>query len=401
MKIAWVSSWAPRPCGIATYSADLVDALRKKKADVHVICHTDGGSSGEKNVYPVLDTESAGWDEKLYTTVNKIKPDIVHIQHEYGLYRTGNDHASGLFRPFFRWKTDNKFPVVVTYHSVYTKLNKMMSFYMDLMQKIVDAGIVHEEYQWAYLPVNTGRVMDNIYIIPHGAQIVRTYSKETLKKAHGIEGNKVIGMIGWFNQTKGFHRVLEMWDKLSEKLGPESILVLAGDARTLDPRQKEYKKKLLGLVEQCKNKERIKVVIGSFSPKEYDDLLATFDIMVMPYIFASQSGNLANSFAVGVPVIASAMEGLKAEIDISGAGITVPPDDDEELMSAILTIMADDEMRTRYSKKARNYVKEHINWPNIAKKHLTLYKNLIIKKRADKQDHRSVAMLEPERKEKI
>jgi glycosyltransferase involved in cell wall biosynthesis len=395
MKIAWISSWAPRPCGIATYSADLIDALRRKRANIHIICHTDGGSSGEKNVYPVLDTSSAGWDEKLYTTVNKIKPDIVHIQHEYGLYKTNNDYASGLFRPLFRWKVESAFPVVVTYHSVYTELNKMMSFYMDLMQKIVDAGIVHAEYQWAHLPVNTGRVMDNIYIIPHGAQIVPAFSKEKVKKAQGLEGKKVVGMIGWFNQTKGFHRVLGMWDKLSEKLGSDSVLVLAGDARTLDPRQQEYKKKLLGLAEQSKYKDRIKVVIGNFSPKEYDDLLATFDVMVMPYIFASQSGNLANSFAFGVPVVASAIEGLKAEIEASGAGIAVPTDNDDELQRAIQSIMADEQMREYYSKKARAYVKEHINWPNIAKNHLTLYKNLIIKKRPGEKDLRSIALLEP------
>jgi 1,2-diacylglycerol 3-alpha-glucosyltransferase len=394
MKIAWISSWPPRPCGIAAYSADLVDALRKKRASVHIICHTDGGSASEKNIYPVLDTESAGWDEQVYTTVKKIKPDVAHIQHEYGLYRTGNDYAAGLFRLLFRWKVENKFPVVMTYHSVYTKLNRIMSMYMDIMQKIVDAGIVHEEYQWAYLPVNTGRVMDNIYIIPHGAQIVSSFSKEKAKKAHGLEGKKVIGMIGWFNQTKGFHRVLDMWDKLSDKLGSATVLVLAGDARTLDPRQQEYKKKLLDLAEQCRYKDRIKVVLGSFSPQEYDELLATFDVMVMPYTFASQSGNLANSFAFGVPVVASAMEGLKAEIEASGAGIAVSPDDDDELMRAIIDIMTDDVMRKIYIDRARKYVKKRIGWPIIADKHLTLYRNFIKKKKIGAKDLRSIAWLE-------
>jgi hypothetical protein len=52
-------------------------------------------------------------------------------------------------------------------------------------------------------------------------------------------------------------------------------------------------------------------------------------------------------------------------------------------------------MRERYSKKARTYVKKHINWPNIAIKHLTLYKNLIIKKRSGEKDLRAIAILEP------
>ena len=102
MKIAWLSSWPPRPCGIATYSEELITALRKTQNDIHVICHPDGGRPGEKNVYPVMNTEVPGWDEVVYDKVQKINPDIVHIQHEFGLYQTSADHASGLFRFLFR-----------------------------------------------------------------------------------------------------------------------------------------------------------------------------------------------------------------------------------------------------------------------------------------------------------
>lgn len=46
MKIAWISSWLPRLYSIATYSADLVEALRKKRVDNHIVYHTEGGSHG-------------------------------------------------------------------------------------------------------------------------------------------------------------------------------------------------------------------------------------------------------------------------------------------------------------------------------------------------------------------
>jgi len=119
--------------------------------------------------------------------------------------------------------------------------------------------------------------------------------------------------------------------------------------------------------------------------------MSTFDVMVMPYTFASQSGNLANSFAFGVPVVASAMEGLKAEIEASGAGIAVPPNDDDALMRAILDMMTDDILRRKYADRARRYVKKRISWPIIAEKHLTLYRNLIKKKKAGAKGHRSIA----------
>ncbi|KPJ85176.1 MAG: hypothetical protein AMS17_14790 [Spirochaetes bacterium DG_61] len=261
------------------------------------------------------------------------------------------DHASGLFRPLFRWKVEGNFAVVVTYHSVYTVLNPMIRCYMDLMQKIVDAGIVHSEYQWAYLPVNVGRIFDNVYIIPHGAKSDVAISKEEAKESQSLAGKKIVGMIGWFTPTKAS-------------------------------------------IEKCKSKDRIKLIIGSFSPFEYDRILGCFDVMVMPYTFASQSGNLAHSFALGVPVIVSNLEGLKAEVEASGAGVTVPPGDDEELKRAILTMMGDDTLRNKYAQKALTYVKNRIGWPITAEKHLRLYRKVIKEKKKEEKDIRFESMLE-------
>ena len=61
MKIAWLSSWPPRPCGIATYSDELIRALRNANHTVDVICHPDGGRPGEKHVYPVMKTTVLTW----------------------------------------------------------------------------------------------------------------------------------------------------------------------------------------------------------------------------------------------------------------------------------------------------------------------------------------------------
>lgn len=381
MKIAWLSSWPPRHCGIATYSTELVQNLRKKRNQVHIICHPDGGAPGEKYVYPVIDTTKPGWDEAAYQTVQTIAPDVVHIQHEYGLYQTAEDHAAGLFRLLFRWQVAGKFPVVVTYHSVYTRLNAMMALYMDVMQRLLDAGIVHETYQWVYLPSNIGRTLDNIYVIPHGANVDAKATRKESKHKLGLTEKKVVGLLGWFTETKGFHRVLERWDRISEILGPETVLVLAGEARMGDSAQLEYKKKLLDLVDKSRFKDRIRIVLGSFTPDEYEKVLASFDVMIMPYSFASQSGNLAHSFSLGVPVVVSALEGLKAEIEESGAGISVAPNDGEELERAIVSILKDDDLRERLSHRAREYVKHKISWSITVDKHLRLYRKLIAEKK--------------------
>jgi glycosyltransferase involved in cell wall biosynthesis len=397
MKVAWLSSWPPRHCGIATYSKELVEALQHEGCEVHIICHTDGGAPGEKHVYPVIDTNRHGWDQAVYETVKNIKPDVVHIQHEFGLYNTAGDNASGLFRPLFRLKIDGKIPVVVTYHSVYTELNNMISSYMDVMQQLADAGIVHAVYQWAYLHTNVGRIVDNVYVIPHGASVREPGPKAKMKEALGLKGKKVLGLLGWFAPTKGFHHVLAMWDELSRQLGPGTVLLLAGDARLGDPNQVDYKNKLLDLVERSKARNNIKVVLGSFTPVEYEKILSAFDAMVMPYTFASQSGNLAHSFSLGVPVVVAGLEGLKAEVEASRAGIAVPPGDETELKRAIMNIMGDDDLRHEYRKRALEYVRTTIGWDITAQKHIQVYKKVIQEKHTLSRNLRDRALLEPEK----
>jgi len=394
MKICWISSWPPRSCGIATYSFELVEALRNEGSDIHVVCHKDGGYPGEENVYPVIDLKRVRWDQDLYSVVKKIGPDILHIQHEYGLYSVADDYSAGLFRPLFRWRFQDEFPIVITYHSVYAKLDKTKAMFMDLVQRLVDAGIVHEYYQWVNLPVNIGRIVDNVYVIPHGARADISISKQDAKKFLGLEGKKIIGMLGWFTPTKGYDRVIKMWDSISSKLGPDTYLVLAGEVRRNDPSHKKYREKLLQLVEKCKAKDKIKVVLRSISAKEYERILAAFDIMVLPYTFISQSGNLAHSFAFGVPVVASSLEGLKAEVEASGAGVLVPYGEDDELERAILTLAKDDTLREKCSRKALDYVRNKISWSIVAKKHMRLYRKLLEGKKTKIKDLRSEIMLE-------
>lgn len=382
MRIVFVTSWAPRHCGIATYTAELARALREHGHEVHIVTFSDGGKKGEKFIHPILKVNKRNrqlidpcWDEKLYNAINKIKPDVVHLQHEYGLYRSDDDFSSGLFRPFFRWKVEAAFPVVATFHSVYTALDRMESCYMDVALKLIDAGVVHEEYQKIYLPENIGRVAPNVYVIPHGAKDIKPY--KNAKEELGLMGKKVVGLIGWWEPNKGFERVVKIWPQIKKQLGKRAVLVIAGDARPGSKSGQMYKPKLVQAIKRSSASSSIKLIVGAFSPQEYDKVLSAFDLMVLPYSRASQSGNLAHAFALGIPCIATAMEGLKAEIENSKGGVTVPPDDDVELMHAIAHVMKHEELRKRYAENAAKHVTKEIKWSIVARKHTALYEKLI------------------------
>jgi len=77
--------------------------------------------------------------------------------------------------------------------------------------------------------------------------------------------------------------------------------------------------------------------------------------------------------AVGTPVVASNVGGLRSYLEDSGAGLGVPRESDQALVRAIVRLMRDDALRSRLSVKARRYARR-VALPNIARRHVTFYK---------------------------
>ncbi|MGP8012527.1 MAG: glycosyltransferase [Halobacteriota archaeon] len=376
MNIVMVTSWSPRHCGIATYSSELVGALRKNGHHVDIICHTDEDYGGhrEEDVYPVIDTNDPGWDEKVHATLEQIKPDVVHIQHEYGLYLTHGDYGGRILPLLFRLKLE-KIPSVMTYHSIYTSLDRPEAIFTDVSLRLLDSAIVHAEVQKLFLPYNLDWIPHNVHVISHGAKEV--VPDPLAKERFGLAGKKVALCIGWFEPNKRFEDVIEIWPEVIREAGTAAILLIAGDARPGSITGIKYKEQLLRKIEESPAKGNIKTILGAFDPDTYDSIISASDFVVLPYKHASQSGNLAHSFALNKPAIVSSLEGLKAEIEASGAGIAVPVDDLDELRKAITILLTSDLMLETYSEHAKGYVANHIVWENVARKHTLVYENAI------------------------
>lgn len=374
-----VTTWPPRYCGIATYSDELTAALRAVGADVEIICHMDGGRPGEDKVHPVIDMTRADWYYPLYEAVESICPDVVHIQHEYGIFSTmladqmfyyGPDHSFTIADPLFRFNIEEK-PVVVTYHSVFSKLKRNERIYLDVTTRLAAANILHEDYQAAELPVNLGRETSNVFVIQHGAPKYQRIPEGKVK--YGLEGKQIVGVMGWWEPNKGMPRVISWWPQIKDRLGKDAVLIVAGDARPGSPGGLEAKPTILKAIEESPAKDSIKVMMGCFTPEEYSTIISSFDVIVLPYTDASQSGNLAHAYGLGIPAVVNAIEGLKSSIEDSCAGIAIAGGD-RDYIEAIVGIVTDRNYHKRFSENALAYVENKISWERTAQKHLDVYK---------------------------
>jgi hypothetical protein len=88
MKLAYVSTYIPRQCGIATYTDYLIHGIRKvdPTSDIKVVAE-QGASSIKADNFEVIPCWNR--DENYVEPIvsNTRDADVVHIEHEYGIYK--------------------------------------------------------------------------------------------------------------------------------------------------------------------------------------------------------------------------------------------------------------------------------------------------------------------------
>jgi len=387
LKICMVTPYPPRFGGIATYADELIHAINSYGCAVYVICNPDvnnGGHGGQERVYPVMDVEKKGWHDDVFEAIKNVDPDVVHIQHEYGLYDIDDEFSTDLLDLLVLLNLD-RLPTAITYHSVYTTLSSKEHVFMNLSLQLVDAGIVHEELQKIFLPVNLGWVPQNLYVVPHGAKMVGEVDVPNTaesKRLYGLSGKDVVMCLGWWEPYKKFEDVVKIWPEVVKE-NPNAILVIAGDARPGSRRGEIYKPALLTAIDTSPAKESILVIQGSFSPKEYNTILNAADIIVLPYDRSSQSGVLAHAFALGKAAIVTDVGGLVAEVRASRAGVVTALGDLDALRDYILLLLKNGQIRAKYAQKAVQYVEKRIGWKYVAGMHLSLYSSIFRSKKRE------------------
>jgi len=221
MRICFVSTYPPIECGIGTYTKYLTDELKLLNSEIYIVSQI--GAQG-KNVFPVYSVESNEIASQIFNTSTKITPDVVHIQHEYGLY--GLLRGIQVLDLIARYRMIDT-PVAVTLHTVGEKLERQEKIILRSIVSESSAIIVHEEFQRDAL-VGCFGYEEKIHVIPHGVREVNEV-QDAKKKLH-IENKKAILLCGYFRPTKCFHKIVNVFPDVCKRLD-DVVLVVAGKAR--------------------------------------------------------------------------------------------------------------------------------------------------------------------------
>ena len=366
MRIAFVSTYPPIECGIGTYTAFLVEALKKTSSEIHVV--SQYGAEG-RHVYPSYSPGEDGIAGKIFNAAVKVTPDLVHIQHEFGLY--GELDGIAVLELIYRLKSTGT-PVIATFHTVEEKPGFRKALIIRTMCRELDGIIVHGQKHVDILQTVFNAERSKLFLVPHGAREMNPIADA--KKKLDLEDKKVILLAGYFRPTKCFDRIVDLFPQIVKKV-PDAWLVLSGKLRMLE--FSTYRAMLFEKINNSAAKDRIEVFRGQFPQKTFDTILSAADIVVLPYAEGAQSGIMAHAMTFGKPVITS---NLPAFVDIlkkSEIGFYAQTDD--QYVDRIVTLLTDREVYKRFSQNALTYIKENISWDIVAQQSLNIYEQFSLK----------------------
>jgi glycosyltransferase involved in cell wall biosynthesis len=374
LKIAFVSSNLPRRCGIATFSADLMAAV--KAAEPRVACSVAAiDESNEIRQYG----DEVRWrirqgDASSYRAaakaINVSTVDIVNVQHEFGLYGTWYD---GVYHDHLRPFLDTlRKPVVTTLHTVPPEPSPSMLDAIRSAVELSDAivvmaeaakGILADRYGLAKVPV----------VIPHGMPTIQPHGRIEMKTKLGVPGRTIISTFGLVDPRKGIEYMIEAMPEIVAT-HPAALYVVAGQTHPELRRNdgEQYRNQLVETVTRVGVHNHVSFIDEYMAQQDIIDLLIASDVYVTPYLDPQQitSGTLAYALGAGKAIVSTAYLHAKEAL-ADGRGILVPFRDSAALAGAV-DYLLDHPDRAKALERASYAYASDMSWPRSGEHWLAL-----------------------------
>jgi glycosyltransferase involved in cell wall biosynthesis len=111
------------------------------------------------------------------------------------------------------------------------------------------------------------------------------------------------------------------------------------------------------------------------TPQRYQAYLAAATVLVQPYRAASQSGNTAQAYRAGVPVVCTRVGGLPEMVEEGATGAVAEPGRDG-LADAVVRVLRAN-ARGAMAPKCRQLAEGRFSWPAIASATVEVYREAI------------------------
>jgi glycosyltransferase involved in cell wall biosynthesis len=373
-KVAFISTYPPRACGIATFTQDLVRALDPCFVGVQptVIAVSNAPMDYSKRVTLEIDQSDRASYRKAACALNEASLDIVVLEHEYGIF--GGENGE-----FILDFVDHlQVPLVTTLHTVLPNpLPKQAYILKELGNK--STKIVTMAYVTKTMLRDIYDIPENkIVVIPHGVPAIpQTLSRKELKTSSGFAGRSVISTFGLLSPGKGLEYGIKAIAMIAEK-HPEVLYLILGQTHPCvkEAAGEEYREDLEKLVKKLHVEKQVRFVNRYLSKKEIVQYLCLSDIYMTPYLDRNQavSGTLAYAAGYGKVIISTPYK-YAQEILAEGRGLLAEFADAEALAKQIDDVLMHPEKKKSMEEKT-SLLGQAMMWENVAAVYAKLFEEI-------------------------
>jgi len=372
-NIAFLSTFPPRECGIATFAEDLITSIDKIGiVNTQVIAISDSENRVyDKKVIAEIKQNNRNDYIEMAKRLNNSNIDLLVIEHEYGIYGGENgeyilDLVSNL-----------EIPIVTTLHTILSEPTQKQRFIISELGKKSEKIITMARNTKKMLNSIYGIDLEKIQVINHGVPQRLIQSRDTLKKKFGYENRQIVSTFGLISPGKGIEYGIEAIAKVV-KNNPEVLYLILGQTH---PALKEagtlYRSRLEDLVKKLDLSKNIKFVNKYLSKDEIIQYLQLSDIYMTPYLGKDQavSGTLAYAVGYGKAIVSTPYLYAK-EMLSDGRGLLAEFSNPESLASCMKQILQDPSKKAILEKNTAK-VGRTMYWDKVALQYIDVLLNII------------------------
>jgi glycosyltransferase involved in cell wall biosynthesis len=371
-NIAFLSTFPPRECGLATFTEDLVNEIDKipfvRSSVIAVVNQKEYTNSQVKCQLSQHDRTSY-----LLTALwANDNVDLLVIEHEYGIFGGEcGEYIVDLAKKL-------KIPFIVTTHTVLLEPSpKQLTVLRDL-GKLSTKVVTMAESSIPILAGTYGIEREKLIFIPHGVPDIQVESRDQLKINYGLQNKSIISSFGLLSPAKGLEYGIEAVAKVAAEYENLTYLILGKTHPCVKESMGEtYRQSLMNLAESLGVRDNVRFIDKYLTKEEVITYLHLSDIYLTPYLSKEQavSGTLAYAMGCG-RVIVSTPYRYAEEMLGGGRGMLAEFRDSDSMASCIRTVLANP-IRKKEMERKTLAVGRTMTWANVAAQYAELSMNTI------------------------
>jgi glycosyltransferase involved in cell wall biosynthesis len=374
LRVAFLGTYPPRRCGIATFTRDLAAGMSAANARLKplVVAVTDEAGPYEypEEVEYEIRQGTKGDYARAAELVNYKDVRWVSLQHEYGIF--GGDDGSYVLD----FLSALRVPAVVTLHTVLDSPSESQRTIVQRMAKaavIVVMSAVAEDLLARRYDVRGARV----HVVPHGIPDMAPRDQESLKAGFGIAGQRMLLTFGLLGPNKGIETVIRALPTAIAAC-PDLVYFVVGATHPAVLRQygEAYRTTLEREAERLGVRDHVVFRDQYVTTTELCRYLQAADVFVSPYLNEAQvtSGALSYAMGAGAAVLSTPYWHAR-ELLAEGRGALFPFGDSATLARTIISVLEAPAELRRVRAQGYDYTRG-FTWPRIGSRYLALGETL-------------------------